>query len=90
MFSSIPIDDNILKDDIGIKNVKDRDFILLQINKDIKYIIRKSEKNINTSLNEIILDKSVKNIINQNKKENIINEKEIPIIDEEYSNCILF
>ena len=90
MFSSIPVDENILKEDIKIKNVKDRDFILLQINKDIKYIIKKSEKNINTSLNEIILDKSDKNINKQSKKENIVNEKEITKVDEEYSNCILF
>ena len=63
MFSSIPVDENILKDDIKIKNIKDRDFILLQINKDIKYIIKKSEKNLNNSLNEFLhLWKMVKKI----------------------------
>ena len=42
MFSSIPIDENILKDDLKISNINDRDVILLQINKDIKYIIQKT------------------------------------------------
>ena len=91
MFSSIPIDENILKDDIGIKSVKDRDFILLQINKDIKYIIKKSEKVVNTSsLNEIILD----NNNNINKNINDKNEKNIKANPEEeneedYSNCLI-
>ena len=58
MFSSIPVDENILRDYLEIKNIKDRDFILLQINKDIKYIIKKSERIVNTSINEIILDKN--------------------------------
>ena len=88
MFSSIPIDENILKDDIKIKNVKDRDFILLQINKDIKYIIKKSEKNINSSFNEIILE--------QNKNKNKLEQKDPKIIEQqkeendEDTNCILF
>ena len=86
MFSSIPIDDNILKDDIGIKNVKDRDFILLQINKDIKYILKKSEKIMTTSLNEIILDK---NINNKNKDKDKSKEKHKEE-NEDNSNCLIF
>jgi len=83
MFSSIPIDENILKDDIEIKNVKDRDFILLQINKDIKYILKKSERIVNTSLNEIILDKNINNKNKNNIKEDSNEE------NEEYSNCLI-
>ena len=79
MFSSIPIDENILKDNLEIKNVKDRDFILLQLNKDVKYILKKSEKSLRTSLNEIVID-------NNNKNENNIEEK-YNKEKEEYSNC---
>ena len=46
MFSSIPIDENILNEELKINNINDRDFILLQINKDIKYIIQKTTTNI--------------------------------------------
>jgi len=84
MFSSIPIDDNILKDDIKIKSVKDRDFILLQINKDVKYILKKSEKMRNSSLqNEIV--------INTDKDNNNINRKE-DINNDEYdsNNCFIY
>ena len=84
MFSSIPIDDNILKDDIKIKSVKDRDFILLQINKDVKYILKKSEKIRNSSLqNEIV--------INTDKDNNNINRKE-DINNDEYdsNNCFIY
>ena len=86
MFSSIPIDDNILKDDIGIKNVKDRDFILLQINKDIKYIIKKSEKVMTTSINEIILDKNINNKNKDKDKSKEKNKEE----NEDNSNCLIF
>ena len=79
MFSSIPIDENILKDNLEIKNVKDRDFFLLQLNKDVKYILKKSEKSLRTSLNEIVID-------NNNKNENNIEEK-YNKEKEEYSNC---
>ena len=41
MFSSIPIDENILKEDLGIQNENDIDIILLQLNKDVKYILSK-------------------------------------------------
>ena len=90
MFSSIPVDENILKDDIKIKNIKDRDFILLQINKDIKYIIKKSEKNLNNSLNEIIIEQNKNNIEQKNDDKIVENEKEKEEIDEDYSNCVIF
>ena len=44
MFSTIPIDDYILKEELNIENNKDRDIILLRLNKDVKYIIVKTEK----------------------------------------------
>ena len=46
MFSSIPIDENILKEELKINNINDRDIIFLQINKDIKYIIQKTTTTI--------------------------------------------
>ena len=44
MFSTIPIDDYILKEELNIENNKDRDIILLRLNKDVKYIMAKTEK----------------------------------------------
>ena len=80
MFSSIPIDENILKEDLKINNINDRDLILLQINKDIKYITQKTNKSrINNSWNEIMLNK---NIYIEKKSD----KKEIG----ESSNCIVF
>ena len=58
MFSSIPIDENILKDELNINNINDRDLILLQINKDIKYIIQKTSSNRNK--NNKKFNKSIK------------------------------
>lgn len=76
MFSSIPIDDNILKDELEIKSINDRDIILLQISKDIKYIIQKTTQfNNNIHRNEIIIK-------NQFKKEERKTEKS--------HNCIVF
>ena len=43
MFTILPIDDNILRDELNIENDKDRDIILLRLNKDVKYIIQKAE-----------------------------------------------
>ena len=45
MFSSIPIDENILKEDLGINTPNDIDIILLQLNKDVKYILSKIQRN---------------------------------------------
>ena len=46
MFSTFPIDDYIVKEELNIKNDKDRDIILLRLNKDVKYIILKTDDNI--------------------------------------------
>ena len=46
MFSTYPIDDYIVREELNIKNDKDRDIILLRLNKDIKYIILKTDDNI--------------------------------------------
>ena len=56
MFSSIPIDDYILKEELGIDNDKDRDIILLKLNEDTKYIIQKTEKFLN---DEVVFDENV-------------------------------
>ena len=59
MFSSIPIDENILKEELKIDSINNRDFILLQINKDIKYIIQKTTTTIKKNIikNKNINDK---------------------------------
>ena len=54
MFGSFPIDSNILKNSIGIGNEKDRDLILLQLQKDVKYLSFKS-KNIRNFSNPKII-----------------------------------
>ena len=41
MFSSIPIDEYIVKNELGINNDNDADIILLQLNKEVKYILNK-------------------------------------------------
>ena len=85
MFSSYPIDENILKEELYIKNINDRDIILLQINKDIKYIIQKKNKSLYSSapLNEVRFSK--KNYSIRNLKEKEENKEK-----EESSNCIIF
>ena len=45
MFTSIPVDDHILKDELDIQNDKDRDIILLRLNKDVKYMMLKVGEN---------------------------------------------
>ena len=49
MFGNFPIDTNILKDSIGITNEKDRDLILLQLQKEVKYLTLKSRNTKNIS-----------------------------------------
>ena len=56
MFSTVPIDDYILKEELGIENDKDRDIILLRLNKDVKYILLKTGNKFGNEL-----------IINENK-----------------------
>ena len=75
MFSSIPIDENILKEELKIHNINDRDFILLQINKDVKFIIQKVRRFNNHVINEEI---SIKKNAENNKK------------DDESPICIIF
>ena len=43
MFSTIPVDDYIIKEELKIENDKDRDIILLRLNKDVKYIMQKTD-----------------------------------------------
>ena len=57
MFSTVPVDDHILKVDLGIENDKDRDIILLRLNKDIKYILLKTGDKFGNEL--IINEKQV-------------------------------
>ena len=45
MFSNFPIDEKILKDEMNIKNSFEREIILIQLNKDVKYIKRRIENN---------------------------------------------
>ena len=45
MFTSIPVDEHILKDELDIQNDKDRDIILLRLNKDVKYMMLKVGEN---------------------------------------------
>jgi len=44
MFSSVPINDEILEKELKVENEKERDYIIIQLNKDVKYIIRHSNK----------------------------------------------
>ncbi len=43
MFSNFPIDEKILKNEMKIKNSFEREIILFQLNKDVKYIKRNIE-----------------------------------------------
>ncbi len=89
MFSSYPIDENILRNELNIININDRDFILLQINKDIKYIIQKTKKIINSSsssLNEIRFSKknySIKDFKDEDNEQNRQKNNETTI-------CVIF
>ena len=46
MFSTVPVDDFLLKEELGIENDKDRDIILLRLNKDVKYILLKTDNKL--------------------------------------------
>ena len=46
MFSSYPINDNILKNELNIKNEKDRDIILYNLNREIKLQKLNNQENI--------------------------------------------
>ena len=45
MFSSYPINDNILKNDLQINNEKERDILIFQLNRDVKSILKRINKN---------------------------------------------
>ena len=68
MFGNFPIDSNILKNAIGITNGKDRDLILLRLQKDVKYLSLKSKNERNFS-NPKIQNTYEQNFINDNKKD---------------------
>ena len=57
MFSSYPINDYILKNDLYIYKENERDIIIFQLNRDIKSILKRIDKNnlltVNNSKNEI-------------------------------------
>ena len=53
MFGSVPIDSNILKNSLGVESEKDRDLILLQLQKDVKYISIKSNGQKKLNINKI-------------------------------------
>jgi len=76
MFSTIPIDDYILKKELKIEEEKDRDIILLKLNSDIKYLIQKTNKALN-DINNFYDDKN--EINNENDKQK----------NKEDSDCII-
>ena len=53
MFSSIPINDYILKNELNILNENDRNIILFQLNKDIKRVLKKINRKENVKKNII-------------------------------------
>ena len=77
MFSTVPVDDHILKEDLGIENDKDRDIILLRLNKDIKYILLKTGDKFGNEL-----------IINE-KQVYEFDSRQTSLQNEESSECII-
>ena len=76
MFSSCPVNDEMLKKDLGIENEKDRDIIIMRLNKDVKYILRRvNNKNKKNNFNEFTPISDNNNNINNNI--NIINNNNI-------------
>ena len=87
MFSSIPIDENILRDDLKIESLNDRDIILLQINKDIKFIIQKLKRIKNYRINNEIILPEKKPIYKKDDENFLENQKEEM---DESSGCNIF
>ena len=77
MFSTVPIDDYILKEELGIENDKDRDIILLRLNKDVKYILLKTGNQFGNEL-----------IINENKLYEL-DSQQTSQQSEKNSECII-
>ena len=75
MFSSYPVNDEMLKKDLGIENEKDRDIIIMRLNRDVKYILRRVNNNNNkkNKFNEFTPISDNNNIINNNINNNINN-----------------
>ncbi len=71
MFGSSPIDSNILKNSIGIDNEKDRDLILLQLQKDVKYLSFKARGGSRNFSNPNIFKINEQNDKNDSKECNI-------------------
>ena len=69
MFGNFPIDTNILKNAIGITNEKDRDLILLRLQKDVKFLSLKSKNERNFSNPKIQSAYEQNFIKNNNKKD---------------------
>ena len=69
MFSTIPIDDYILKEELKIEEEKDRDIILLKLNTDIKYLIQRTKNELNYINNNNYYDENneIKNEFNKRK-----------------------
>ena len=75
MFSSFPIDENIIREELEIKNDIDVDLILLQLNKEVKYILSKlrtNDKKIRKNGNFTKKDTYQINNINYPLKENCL------------------
>jgi hypothetical protein len=74
MFGSVPIDFNILKNSLNIDSENDRDLILLQLQKDVKYLAIKTNELKNTNLKIDKIPKIVKSssykIPNKRQKQN--------------------
>ena len=68
MFGSSPIDSNILKNSIGIDNEKDRDLILLQLQKDVKYLSFKARGGSRNFSNPNIFKNNEQNDKNDSKE----------------------
>ena len=79
MFGSFPIDFNILKNSLGIESEKDRDLILLQLQKDVKYLAMKTND----------LNKKAKIPIPRIIKTNIDNKK-IKRSESQNQECVIF
>ena len=82
MFSSSPLDENIIKYDMGIDDNSDIDLMILQLNKDVKNIIHRTNNKRSSSV-EIGTKFSNKMKINLQKSNNNMNE-----INS--SNCFIY
>jgi hypothetical protein len=68
MFSSIPLNDEILKNEIYIYNDNERDLILFHLNKEVKKLNKIQKKDFNYESKSEVLTLNKK----ENKKDNCI------------------